>query len=45
MSKFEVKIKNEEINGVVLSNQIRSLDWIKRDIEYNRLVRQPALNT
>jgi mRNA interferase MazF len=31
---FEVKIKNEKINGVVLSDQIKSLDWTKRDIEY-----------
>jgi mRNA interferase MazF len=31
---FEVKIKNEKINGVVLSDQIKSLDWTKRNIEY-----------
>jgi mRNA interferase MazF len=31
---FEVKIRNEKINGVVLSDQIKSLDWTKRDIEY-----------
>jgi mRNA interferase MazF len=31
---FEVKITNMKINGVVLSDQIKSLDWTKRDIEY-----------
>ncbi|MDR1215598.1 MAG: endoribonuclease MazF [Treponema sp.] len=31
---FEVKIKNGKINGVVLSDQIKSLDWTKRSIEY-----------
>jgi mRNA interferase MazF len=31
---FEVKIKNRKIDGVVLSDQIKSLDWTKRSIEY-----------
>jgi mRNA interferase MazF len=31
---FEVHIKNKKITGVVLSDQIKSLDWTKRDIEY-----------
>jgi mRNA interferase MazF len=31
---FEVKIRNRKINGVVLSDQIKSLDWAKRNIEY-----------
>jgi mRNA interferase MazF len=31
---FEVKIRNDKISGVVLSDQIKSLDWTKRDIEY-----------
>jgi len=31
---FEVKIKNKEINGVVLSDQIKSLDWKTRKIEF-----------
>jgi mRNA interferase MazF len=31
---FEVKITNEKIKGVVLSDQIKSLDWTKGDIEY-----------
>jgi mRNA interferase MazF len=31
---FEVKIKDEKIDGVVLSDQIKSLDWTKRGIKY-----------
>jgi mRNA interferase MazF len=31
---FEVKIKNEKIDGVVLSDQIKSFDWTKRNIKY-----------
>jgi mRNA interferase MazF len=31
---FEVKIKNGKIDGVVLSDQIKSLDWTKRGIDY-----------
>jgi mRNA interferase MazF len=31
---FEVKIGNEKIAGVVLSDQIKNLDWTKRGIEY-----------
>ena len=31
---FEVKITNKKINGVVLSDQIKSLDWTKREMEY-----------
>ena len=31
---FEVKIKSEKINGVVLSDQIKSLDWETRKIEF-----------
>jgi mRNA interferase MazF len=31
---FEVKIKNGKIDGVVLSDQIKSFDWTKRNIEY-----------
>jgi len=31
---FEVKINNEKIKGVVLSDQIKSLDWQLRDIEF-----------
>jgi mRNA interferase MazF len=31
---FEVKIENEKINGVVLSDQVKSLDWETREIEF-----------
>jgi len=31
---FEVKIINKKINGVVLSDQVKSLDWKTRNIEY-----------
>ena len=31
---FEVVIKNKEINGAVLSDQIKSLDWKTRKIEF-----------
>ena len=31
---FEVRIKNEKIDGVVLADQIKSLDWKKRGIEF-----------
>ncbi|MDR3249223.1 MAG: endoribonuclease MazF [Treponema sp.] len=31
---FEVKIKNKKIDGVVLSDQIKSFDWTKRNIDY-----------
>ena len=31
---FEVKIKNQKITGVVLSDQIKSLDWETRNIQF-----------
>jgi mRNA interferase MazF len=31
---FEVKLKSKKIDGVVLSDQIKSLDWTKRDIDF-----------
>ena len=31
---FEVKIKNVKIDGVVLADQIKSLDWKTRNIEF-----------
>ena len=31
---FEVKIENKKINGAVLSDQIKSLDWESRKIEF-----------
>jgi mRNA interferase MazF len=31
---FEVRVKNKIINGVVLSDQIKSFDWRMRKIEF-----------
>ena len=31
---FEVKIENDKIDGVVLADQIKSLDWKTREIEF-----------
>ena len=31
---FEVRIETEKITGVALSDQIKSLDWKAREIEY-----------
>jgi mRNA interferase MazF len=31
---FEVRIRNEKINGVVLSDQIKSLDWKGRETDF-----------
>ena len=31
---FEVKIRTKKISGVILSDQVRSLDWSSRNIEY-----------
>ena len=31
---FEVKIENKKISGVILSDQIKSLDWKTREIEF-----------
>jgi mRNA interferase MazF len=40
---FEVKIKNEKINGVALSDQVKSLDWTKRNIEYITMVTEEEI--
>lgn len=31
---FEIRIKTKKIDGVILSDQIKSLDWSIREIEY-----------
>jgi len=31
---FEVKIENDTVDGVVLADQIKSLDWRTREIEF-----------
>jgi len=42
---FEVKIKNKKINGVVLSDQIKSLDWKTRKIEFIAKETADIINT
>jgi mRNA interferase MazF len=41
---FEVKINGEKINGCVLSDQIKSLDWKVRNIEYIEKVNEKIMN-
>jgi len=41
---FEVKINNENISGVILSDQIKSLDWQHRDIEYVTKITNEEMN-
>jgi mRNA interferase MazF len=41
---FETKIVNKRINGVVLSDQIKSLDWKKRDVKYIQKSTEKELN-
>jgi mRNA interferase MazF len=41
---FEVKIDTGTINGVVLSDQVKSLDWQKRYIEYIGKAREEEIN-
>ncbi|MDR2870184.1 MAG: endoribonuclease MazF [Deferribacteraceae bacterium] len=41
---FEVVIKNGKIQGVVLSDQIKSLDWRQRDAEFISKASDEALN-
>ena len=41
---FEVKIANEKIYGVVLSDQIKSLDWQQRNIEFIIKATQVEIN-
>lgn len=31
---FEVKVIGKKINGCILSDQVKSLDWTERNIEY-----------
>ena len=31
---FEVKVNQKKINGVILSDQVKSLDWQSRNIEF-----------
>jgi mRNA interferase MazF len=40
---FEVQIINRKINGVILSDQIKSLDWSSRQVEYISKVTESEL--
>lgn len=37
---FEVKIKEQQIEGVVLADQVKSLDWKKREAQF--IIKAPA---
>jgi len=41
---FEVRINNGKINGVVLSDQIKSLDWKQRGAEFIVKLRVSEMN-
>jgi len=41
---FEIEIIGKIINGCVLSDQIKSLDWTKRNIEYIEKLNEDILN-
>ena len=41
---FEVKITNKKIDGVILSDQIKSLDWKTRDIEFITKITSEEVN-
>lgn len=41
---FEVGISGKTINGCVLSDQIKSLDWKKRNIEYIERIKEGLLH-
>jgi len=41
---FEVIINNEKINGVVLSDQIKSLDWQQRNAEFIEKTTEETMN-
>ncbi|MBM9576052.1 endoribonuclease MazF [Leptospira sp. 201903070] len=40
---FEVVIKSKKLNGVILSDQIKNLDWTIREVEYIESVSKPSL--
>jgi len=41
---FEVKIENDNIDGVVLADQIKSFDWKSREIEFITKVTSEKVN-
>jgi len=40
---FEVEIKTKAVQGVVLADQIRGIDWTERDAEKNGVVSEAVL--
>lgn len=40
---FEVKIKSEKVNGVILADAIKSLDWQERKAEFAGVVSKEKL--
>jgi len=42
---FEVDIKGKRISGIVLSDQVKSLDWRQRDIGFVEKASQSALDS
>jgi len=40
---FEVKIENKKISGVVLSDHLKSLDWLSRNAEFVSTVTEKEL--
>lgn len=42
---FEVAVKNKKIEGVILVDQIRSLDWVARNAKYIGNVSESTMTT
>ena len=40
---FEVKIKTRKLDGVIIADQVKSLDWKIRNIEFIEKVKEPEL--
>jgi mRNA interferase MazF len=38
---FEVKVRSSKISGVILADQVKSLDWRKREAEF--IVKTPSI--
>ena len=41
---FEVKIREQKIQGVILADQVKSLDWKKREAKFIVKVPLPVMN-
>ena len=40
---FEVKIKTKKLDGVIIADQVKSLDWKIRNIEFVEKAKEPEL--